>query len=268
MDTYVGPLVTDVLLTNLRCQDQGRNKIFSTKYFPRTWTVFQPEEVNGWQGQVWSHIFLCHFSKTRPRVERVTSSQCELRRLTALRLGLVAVGSFSDAALPQPSDRHPPTGQTSKPNFWDLNPLAPPNPIFYPKTIQQKPQTVKHLSSIKRNSSYLVSCDTYNLGPMFQAKPHPQTLTRFQMWNPCKAPTPSPPRITTQQEWAGFWRMWNVYGPFRIYSSRKWWAGGSVDEKELRSHIESGGWLALLRKPRDSLAPVELVEPMDVGEDA
>ena len=163
---------------------------------------------------------------------------------------------------------HPPTGQTSKPNFWDLNPLAPPNPIFYPKTIQQKPQTVKHLNSIERNSSYLVSCDTYNLGPMFQAKPHPQTLTRFQMWNPCKAPTPSPPRITTQQEWAGFWRMWNVYGPFRIYSSRKWWAGGSLDEKELGSHIESGGWLALLRKPRDSLAPVELVEPMDVGEDA
>ena len=120
-----------------------------------------------------------HQNKTRPRVERVTSSPCELRRLTALRLGLVAVGSFSDAG--HNHWTHPPTGQTSKPNFWDLNPLAPPNPISYPKTIQQKPQTVKHLSSIKRNSSYLVSCDTYNLGPMFQAKPHPRTLTRFQM---------------------------------------------------------------------------------------
>ena len=143
--------------------------------------MFQAEEVKGWQGQVWSHIFLCQFSKTRPRVERVTSSQCELRRLTALRLGLVAVGSFSHAATTIGPTPPAPTGQTSKPNFWDLNPLAPPNPISYPKTIQQKPQTVKHLSSIKRNSTYLVSCDTYNLGPMFQAKPHPQTLTRFQM---------------------------------------------------------------------------------------
>ena len=33
MDGYVGPLVTDVLLTNLRCQDQGSNTNVSTQYF-------------------------------------------------------------------------------------------------------------------------------------------------------------------------------------------------------------------------------------------